>query len=78
MATLILDSLVLSSVTVRTVAVDTTLGASGKAKARSSGNRNSMRHPMPGSGLPQPRGVFGPGVEYPTPGQTPEAGWCRA
>jgi hypothetical protein len=77
MATLILDSLVLSSVTVRTVA-DATLGVRGEAKARSSGNRNSMRHPLPGQGLPKPRGGFAKGGEYPTPRQTPEAGWCRS
>lgn len=78
MATVNLDSLVLSSVTVRTVASDANLGTSGKANAGAPGSRTSMRHPLPGEGLPQPRGVFAERGKYPAPGQKPQAGWCRS
>jgi hypothetical protein len=73
MAAIILDSLVLPGVAVRSDAlvVDVRLGATIMAEPQAPGNRNSLRPPMPGGSQPEPQGVLGREVDYPTSGATP-------
>src|SRR5262245_52522406 len=81
MAAIILDSLVLrGSVRLDVVAVEA-LGTS-TVDARVPGNRNSMRHPLPGGRRPEPAQAFDRDEQYPSSGMTPGAGrprfaWCK-
>jgi hypothetical protein len=78
MAAFILDSLVLAgSVRQDAVAVEARLGTS-LANPQVSGNRNSLRHPLPsGCRLPEPQDVDMPFGDYSPSGATPGAGRSR-
>jgi len=79
MVAFMLESLVLRGVAVLRgeLSVGLRLGTSAEANMRSSGVRNSRRHPSPGCRKPDLQPTVGPDVDYSTKGVTPGAGRSR-